>query len=57
MSRGTTRRNDWGRFLRALVNRYPNKPRHSNPVLNYFLAIGHTGKNIIVEEGRRWGLW
>jgi hypothetical protein len=57
MSRNTTRRNDWGRFWRAIAGRHEGRLRHSNPVVHYVLAVGHTGKNIIVEEGRRWDLW
>lgn len=53
MARNTTRRADWTRFLMALLGR--TEDRHSNPVLDYILTIGHTGKNIIVEEARRWG--
>jgi len=54
MSSCTSRKDDWGRFLGALVGR--TEDRHSNPVLDYVLSIGHTGKNILVEELRRWGL-
>jgi hypothetical protein len=53
MSRHTTRKEDWTRFLNALLG-IGNEDRHSNPILNYILSIGHTGKNIIVEERRRW---
>lgn len=42
MSNCTTRKDDWTRFLMAIKN------------LD-FLDILHTGKNIGVEELRRWG--
>lgn len=52
MARGTSRKADWKRFLRALLGH--SEDRHSNPILDYILTIGHTGKNILVEELRRW---
>lgn len=56
--RGTTRKEDWLRFLNALIGRYgpDEKSRHDNPVLNYLFTAGHTLKNIIVEELRRHGI-
>jgi len=50
----STRAEDWGRFVRAIAGTSTER-RHSCPVLNYVLLLGHTGKNIIVEESRRWG--
>lgn len=38
----TTRKEDWSRFGRAIAD------------LDFF-EILHTGKNIVVEELRRWG--
>lgn len=53
--RCSTRREDWRRWLRACIGRYDanEKRRHDKPVLNYLLTVGHTGKNILVEEWRR----
>lgn len=50
----SSRAEDWGRFLRAICGVSAER-RHSCPVLNYILLVGHTGKNIIVEEARRHG--
>jgi archaellum component FlaD/FlaE len=57
MSNCTSRKEDWLRWLNALIGRYgpDEKRRHENAIINYFLTIGHTGKNIIVEEMRRLG--
>jgi hypothetical protein len=54
--RGSSRSEDWTRWLKSLVGIYGKyeKRQHDNPVLNYFLVAWHTGKNIIVEELRRW---
>ncbi len=50
----TGRRDDWTRFGTALIARNMDRRRAANPVLNYVLKVLHTGKNIIVEEARRW---
>lgn len=50
----STRAEDWSRFVRALCG-VSDERRHACPILNYILLVGHTGKNIIVEEARRWG--
>lgn len=53
MTAHSTRAEDWTRFLRAICG--ISEDRHSNPILDYVLSVLHTGKNIIVEEARRWG--
>lgn len=57
MARNTSRKDDWTRFLLALIGdpMAGEKLRHTNPVINYFLTVGHTAKNIWIEEARRWG--
>jgi hypothetical protein len=54
----TTRKQDWSRWLNALIGRYlpTEKRRHRNPVLNYLHIAWHTFANIVVEELRRWGI-
>jgi hypothetical protein len=54
----TSRWEDWSRWLKAVVGIYlpTEKRRHRNPVLNYLHIAWHTGKNIVVEELRRWGI-
>lgn len=56
--RGSSRKEDWLRFLNALIGRCgPNeRRRHDNAVLNYILTLAHVAWNIVVEELRRWGI-
>lgn len=51
----SARQEDWLRFWLALCGVSP-EVRHSNLILNYVGVVLHTGKNIIVEEARRWGV-
>jgi len=53
-SRCSTRKEDWKRFGLSLIGQNRERIRHHTPVINYFFKIGHTGKNIIFEEWRRW---
>lgn len=52
----STRSEDWGRFIKALAG-VPWKPLYAAVVASWpaILEVLHTGKNIIVEEARRWG--
>jgi len=50
----STRREDWLRFVHAITGTSSER-RHPCPILNYVLLVGHTGKNILVEEARRHG--
>ena len=51
-SKCSTRKEDWTRFYNAMLS-YKAESRHHIPVISWVLGIGHTGKNIIVEEKRR----
>jgi hypothetical protein len=53
-NRCSSRSEDWSRFCLALIGMNTDERRHDNPLINYVLKIGHTGKNIVVEEWRRW---
>ncbi len=50
----TERAQDWMRFGTALIGRNQDRRRAASSALNYVLKILHTGKNVIVEEARRW---
>ena len=54
-NRCSSRKEDWKRFLGSFIGkRFGHRKRHDNPIISYFLVIGHTAKNVVVEERRRW---
>ena len=60
MSSCTSRKDDWSRFGSALAHlgsalKHTIQREDTQYLKTWALEVGHTGKNIVVEELRRWG--
>ncbi len=54
-NQGTSRGDDWRRFIKAILG-VGEEDRSARPLFDWVLSILHTGKNVVVEEWRRWKL-